>query len=51
MISRQLIRMDINLLVALQVLLEERNHARAAERLGVSPPALAKTRCACSCSV
>jgi DNA-binding transcriptional LysR family regulator len=43
MISRQLIRTDLNLLVALQVLLEERNVTRAAERLGVSQPALSKT--------
>lgn len=43
MISRQLIRTDLNLLVALQVLLEERNVTRAAERLFVSQPALSKT--------
>ncbi|MCZ6830223.1 MAG: LysR family transcriptional regulator, partial [Gammaproteobacteria bacterium] len=43
MISRQLIRMDLNLLVVLQVLLEERNVTRAAERLSVSQPALSKT--------
>jgi DNA-binding transcriptional LysR family regulator len=43
MISRQLIRTDLNLLVALQVLLEERNVTRAAERLSVSQPALSKT--------
>jgi DNA-binding transcriptional LysR family regulator len=42
-ISRQLIRTDLNLLVALQVLLEERNVTRAAERLFVSQPALSKT--------
>ena len=35
--------MDLNLLVALQVLLEERNVTRAAERLSVSQPALSKT--------
>ena len=33
MISRKLIRTDLNLLVALQILLEERNVTRAAERL------------------
>ena len=43
MISRQLIRTDLNLLVVLQVLLEERNVTRAAERLNVSQPALSKT--------
>lgn len=43
MISRQLIRTDLNLLVVLQVLLEERNVTRAAERLFVSQPALSKT--------
>ncbi len=43
MISRKLIRTDLNLLVALQILLEERNVTRAAERLFVSQPALSKT--------
>lgn len=38
MISRKLIRTDLNLLVALQILLEERNVTRAAERLSVSQP-------------
>ena len=42
MISRQLIRTDLNLLVALQALLEERNVTRAAERLEISQPALSK---------
>jgi DNA-binding transcriptional LysR family regulator len=42
-ISRKLIRTDLNLLVALQILLEERNVTRAAERLSVSQPALSKT--------
>lgn len=36
-------RIDLNLLVALQVLLEERNVTRAAERLFVSQPAMSKT--------
>ena len=43
MISRKLIRTDLNLLVALQILLEERNVTRAAERLSASQPALSKT--------
>lgn len=43
MISRKMIRTDLNLLVALQILLEERNVTRAAERLSVSQPALSKT--------
>ncbi|MEM9254007.1 MAG: LysR family transcriptional regulator [Pseudomonadota bacterium] len=43
MISRKLIRTDLNLLVAMQILLEERNVTRAAERLSVSQPALSKT--------
>jgi DNA-binding transcriptional LysR family regulator len=43
MISRKLIRTDLNFLVALQILLEERNVTRAAERLSVSQPALSKT--------
>jgi DNA-binding transcriptional LysR family regulator len=43
MLSRQLLHTDLNLLVALQILLEERNVTRAAERLEVSQPALSKT--------
>ena len=43
MISRKMIRTDLNLLVALQILLEERSVTRAAERLSVSQPALSKT--------
>lgn len=43
MISRKLIRTDLNLLVALQILIEECNVTRAAERLSVSQPALSKT--------
>ena len=43
MLSRQLLRIDLNLLVALQILMEERNVTRAAERLSVSQPALSKT--------
>ncbi|MEJ6538970.1 MAG: LysR family transcriptional regulator, partial [Halioglobus sp.] len=43
MISRRLIRTDLNLLVVLQVLLEEHNVTRAAERLSVSQPAMSRT--------
>lgn len=43
MLSRALIRADLNLLVALQALLEERNVTRAAERLYITQPALSKT--------
>jgi DNA-binding transcriptional LysR family regulator len=43
MISRKLVRTDLNLLVVMQILLEERNVTRAAERLSVSQPALSKT--------
>ena len=37
-----LARVDLNLLVALQVLLEELNVTRSAERLHVSQPAMSK---------
>ena len=40
---RQLHRLDLNLLVALQTLLEEGNVSRAAERLFISQPAMSKT--------
>jgi len=43
MILRQLSRIDLNLLVALQALLEEENVSRAAERLFISQPAMSKT--------
>ena len=43
MISRRLIRTDLNLLVVLQVLLEEHNVTRAAERLSVSQPAMKRS--------
>jgi DNA-binding transcriptional LysR family regulator len=36
-------RIDLNLLVALEVLLEERNVTRAAERLFITQPAMSKT--------
>ncbi len=36
-------RIDLNLLVALQVLIEERNVTRAAERLFITQPAMSKT--------
>lgn len=41
--TRQLARIDLNLLVALQVLLEERNVSKAAERLFVTQSAMSKT--------
>lgn len=41
MINR-LARVDLNLLIALQVLLEERNVTRAAERLFITQPAMSK---------
>ena len=40
---RQLSRTDLNLLVALQVLLEEQSVTRAAERLFITQPAMSKT--------
>lgn len=40
---RQIARVDLNLLIALQVLLEERNVSRAAERLFITQPAMSKT--------
>jgi DNA-binding transcriptional LysR family regulator len=42
MLSRQFIRADLNLLVALQALLEERSVTRAAEQLFITQPALSK---------
>lgn len=41
--TRDLARLDLNLLVALQVLLEERNVSKAAERLFVTQSAMSKT--------
>lgn len=41
--SRQLHKIDLNLLVALQALLEERNVSRAAQRLHITQPAMSKT--------
>jgi len=41
--TRDLSRIDLNLLIALQVLLEERNVSRAAERLFITQPAMSKT--------
>jgi len=40
---RSLARVDLNLLVALQVMLEERSVTRAAERLFITQPAMSKT--------
>lgn len=41
--TRDLSRIDLNLLIALQVLLEERNVSRAAQRLFITQPAMSKT--------
>ena len=39
----KLARIDLNLLVTLQVLIEERNVTRAAERLFITQPAMSRT--------
>lgn len=41
--TRQLLKTDLNLLVALQVLLEERSVSRAADRMFITQPAMSKT--------
>lgn len=41
--TRELARIDLNLLIALQVMLEECNVSRAAERLFITQPAMSKT--------
>ncbi len=41
--TRDLARIDLNLLIALQILLEEHNVSRAAERLNITQPAMSKT--------
>lgn len=41
--ENRLSRIDLNLLIALQVLIEERNVTRAAERLFITQPAMSKT--------
>lgn len=41
--ERSLMRMDLNLLKALHILLQERNVSRAADRLFVTPSAMSKT--------
>lgn len=41
--TRQLAKLDLNLLVAFQVLLEERNVSKAAERLYITQSAMSKT--------
>jgi DNA-binding transcriptional LysR family regulator len=43
MLTRDLSRIDLNLLIALQVMLEECNVSRAAERLFITQPAMSKT--------
>ena len=41
--TKELARIDLNLLIALQILLEEKNVSRAAERLFITQPAMSKT--------
>ena len=41
--TRELAKIDLNLLISLQVLLEEHNVSRAAERLYITQPAMSKT--------
>jgi DNA-binding transcriptional LysR family regulator len=41
--TREFNRIDLNLLIALQVLLEEKNVSRAAQRLFITQPAMSKT--------
>lgn len=41
--TRQLQKIDLNLLIAMQALLEERNVSRAAQRLHITQPAMSKT--------
>jgi DNA-binding transcriptional LysR family regulator len=41
--TRELLKVDLNLLISLQVLLEERNVSRAAQRLFITQPAMSKT--------
>ncbi len=41
--TRELAKVDLNLLIALQVLLEERSVSYAAERLNITQPAMSKT--------
>ncbi len=41
--TRELAKIDLNLLISLQVLLEERSVSRAAERLHITQPAMSKT--------
>jgi DNA-binding transcriptional LysR family regulator len=41
--TRELSKIDLNLLISLQVLLEENNVSRAAERLYITQPAMSKT--------
>ena len=41
--TRELAKIDLNLLISLQVLLEEGNVSRAAERLFITQPAMSKT--------
>ena len=43
MVSKDLLKIDLNLLISLQILLEERSVSKAAERLFITQPAMSKT--------
>ncbi len=43
MLSREILKSDLNLLMSLKILLEERSVTRAAERLHITQPAMSKT--------
>ena len=40
---KELSRIDLNLLISLQILLDERNVSKAAQRLYITQPAMSKT--------
>ena len=43
MLPREILKNDLNLLISLHILLEERSVSRAAERLNITEPAMSKT--------